>query len=103
MCSGADKNEPEETVESNLESLLDQAREQREFGDYAEALENYLKFFEESQGTSYAGVRLSYVPEEMKKMGEGYSPAVEALRDFRNEREERIFAGRASRDDIHEW
>jgi len=102
-ASSADTNKTENTVESNLESLLDQAREQRDFGDYAESLESYLKFFEESRGTSYAGVRLSYVPEEMKKMGESYTPAIEALRDLRNAREELLFASRASRDDIHEW
>lgn len=102
-ASSADTNETENAVELNLESLLDQAREQREFGDYAESLESYLYFFEESQGTSYAGVRLAYVPEEIKKMGESYTPAIEALRDLRDEREERIFSSRASRDDIYEW
>jgi hypothetical protein len=102
-ASSADKNETENTLESSLKLLLAQAREQRDFGDYAESLESYLKFFEESRDTSYAGVRLSYVPKEMKVLGESYIPALDALRDLRDVREKRIFASRASWDDIHEW
>lgn len=101
--ASADENESENTLESNLESLLAQAREQRDFGDYAESMESYLKFFEESRNTSYAGVRLSYVPTEMKKMGESYIPALDALHDLRDAREKRIFASRASWGDINEW
>lgn len=90
-------------VESNLKALLAEARDQRDVGDYAGSLESYLKFFEDSRNTSYTGVRLSYVLEELKAMGEDYPPATEALRALRDEREKKLFASRASWDVINEW
>ncbi len=101
--SASTKRSLENAELSDLGSLLDQARSLRDNERYEESLQSYLRFFERSRGTSYAGVRLSYVPSEMVAMGQSYAPSIEAVRALRDEREKRIFASQSSWDDLHEW
>jgi hypothetical protein len=94
---------PVPTKEDQLGALLDEARKLRDNGNLEQALSNYLQFFEQSYGTSYTGVRLSYVPAEIAAMGETYPPALDALRELRDVREQRLLNNKPTRDDIHEW
>lgn len=89
--------------DDKLGALLTDARSLRDEGDLKQALDKYLLFFEQSYGTSYTGVRLSYVPSEIAAMGEKYPPAIDALRDLRDTREKRLLNNKSTRDDIHEW
>lgn len=86
-----------------LDALLDRARALNKQGNYADALDRYLEFFELSRGTSYAGVRLSYVPAEIAAMGKHYPAATAALRDLRDARERPVLDGRPTWDEVHEW
>ena len=64
--------------DDKLGALLTEARSLRDAESFEQALSQYLLFFEQSYGTSYTGVRLSYVPSEIVAMGKKYPPALDA-------------------------
>jgi hypothetical protein len=81
-----------------------QARKLAMTDDYAATLECYLFAFDNSLAVhGWGGVRLSYIPSEIARLGEKYSPALTALRLRRDAREELIRAGERDFNVLSEW
>jgi len=69
-----------------------------------EALATYMDYYDHSRADpSQSGVRNSFVTAEIVALGKSYPPALDALKQHRNEREIQILANQASVDDIKEW
>jgi hypothetical protein len=67
---------------------MDMARQLSARGQYEEALEHYLWCFDDgARVPAFVGVRLSFLLNEIQQMGANYPPALEALRERRNEAE----------------
>ncbi|MCW5824602.1 MAG: hypothetical protein KIT34_17515 [Cyanobacteria bacterium TGS_CYA1] len=71
--------------------------------DFEKALEYYLFAFDNGHLVSgWGGVRLSYIPAEIARLGKKYPPALNALRQRRDERAAAIKSGNCDSSTIHE-
>ena len=72
---------------------MDLARQLSARGQYEEALEHYLWCFDDGRRVpAFAGVRLSFLLNDIQQLGANYPPALEALRERRNEAEASDFS-----------
>ncbi|MBX3073819.1 hypothetical protein KF913_07830 [Candidatus Obscuribacterales bacterium] len=73
-------------------------------GKFEEALACYLFAFDHSTLVSgWGGVRLSFLPAEIARLGKQYKPAIEALQQRRDEREKLILEGETDFSLLAEW
>jgi len=77
-----------------VESRYKHAQELAKAGQYEEALKEFLWCFDEGMPlvTGYGGVRGSYLLSMIAKLGEKYPPALTALRERRDQAEQRLLA-----------
>jgi hypothetical protein len=95
--------EVQKVTKEELDRRFDLARSLAQEGKFEQSLKEYLFVFDNSRDvSSYGGVRLSYVPNEIAAMGSKYRPALVALQTRRDEREKLVLAGKADFDVIHE-
>jgi hypothetical protein len=78
------------------------AKEHERRGEFAEALADYLWCWDEGARISpgFVGVRHSFLPMDIARLGKDYPPALEAMRSRRNDAESRLRAGSCSSDDL---
>lgn len=81
---------------SKIDTLIEEKK-------YAEALAAHQKYFNDSKGTSYSGVRLSFGLSSWAELGKTYPPAHMALAQLATERKNIIHAGKADFDVFHEY
>ena len=73
-------------------------------GEYEQALAHYLFAFDNgNQVDGWGGVRLSFIPSGIAQLGTKYPPALDALRERRDAREELIRNGQADYYTTAEW
>lgn len=71
---------------------------------YADALAPYLYAFDNGHLVSgWGGVRVSFIPAEIARLGEHHPPALEALKERRDAREKLILEGIRDYDIYSEW
>lgn len=82
---------------TDVELRLDLGRELARRGRSAEALAHFLWVYDEGleHNPAYGGVRNSFLLGDIRRLGRGYPPAIEALRTRRDERVAAITAGKA--------
>lgn len=81
-------------------SKIDQLMSEKK---YTEALAAHQKYFKDSKGTSYSGVRLSFGLSSWAELGEVYPPAHMALAQMATKRKNIIYAGNADFDVFQEY
>lgn len=93
---------PSERITKELESGEKDPSKRQRLADalvrekrYAEALEHYLWCFDHGleHGVGYGGVRLSFLPSAIARLGEVYPPALEALRERRDAAKKALLDG----------
>lgn len=86
------------SLEKDPAIVLDEARSHVKNKEYAEALKDYVWFFENAERIkkSMAGVRLSYCINEWRKLGNIYEPALIKYREELTKRKERLINGEAN-------
>lgn len=91
-------------LSNQAELKLKQARELLLTDDYAGALEAYLFAFDNGKAVSgWGGVRLSYIPAEIARLGKKYPPAKLSLQVRRDAREQLLRDGENDFDVVMEW
>lgn len=91
-------------IAKRTEAAFERGRKLYAEKKYAEALEPYLFAFDNGHLVSgWGGVRLSYIPAEIARLGDHYPPALEALKERRNARENLILEGAKDYDIFMEW
>jgi hypothetical protein len=77
-----------------VQSRYQHAQRLAKEGNSAEALAEFLWCYDEGmpQVPSYGGVRYSFLLSEIKRLGEKYPPALDALRERRDQAEKRLMA-----------
>lgn len=100
--SSCDENRLE--LSNQAELKLKQARELVKANDNSGALEAYLFAFDNGKAVyGWGGVRLSYIPAEIARLGEKYPPAKLALQFRRDAREQLLRDGEKDFDVVMEW
>lgn len=100
--SSCDENRLRQSQE--IEESFDQARALAAAGKYKKALDRYLFAFDNGKYVDgWGGVRLSYIPSEIAELGSKYPPALDALHERRDAREDLIRKGKADHDIVSEW
>lgn len=100
--SSCDENRLE--LSNQAELKLKQARELVKANDHSGALEAYLFAFDNGKAVyGWGGVRLSYIPAEIARLGEKYPPAKLALQFRRDAREHLLRDGEKDFDVVSEW
>ena len=91
-------------IAEQAQKSFDLARKLAADGKFEQALEHYLYAFDNSRYVDgWGGVRTSYIPSEITTLGAKFPPALDALRERRDTREELIRAGKADYDIVTEW
>lgn len=91
-------------IAKEAEDKYAQAREHFKARNFPQALDCFLFAFDNGHFVAgWGGVRLSYIPSEIAKLGEFYPPAIQALKDRRDAREKMIEDGETNSDLLSEW
>lgn len=89
---------------AKIESSFARAKKLEQAGELEKALEEYLFAFDNGHLVpGWGGVRLSYVPSAIARLGERLPAATLALSHIRDAREKLIRSGELEFDVIHEW
>lgn len=100
----ADKEKFRLEIAQKAEKAFERGRKLFAEQKYSEALEPYLYAFDNGHLVSgWGGVRLSYIPAEIARLGEHHSPALEALKERRDAREKLILEGAKDYATFMEW
>ena len=86
------------------QAILTEAREDSEAGRYTDALEKHLWIHHKSlqHSSGFGGVRLSFALGQWKELGRRYPPALDALKQVRDDAVARVRTGGRSAEAFHE-